>query len=65
MNRSGQHGYYTSDLIFIDGVPHIVLEWSGDKPETTVPLDPAHLVGPDGAGSYYYGPEIEDPRPLP
>jgi len=64
MNRSGQHGYHESDLIFIDGVPHVVIEWNGKEPETTVALDPAELAGPDGAESYFYGPAIEDPRPL-
>jgi hypothetical protein len=64
MNHSGRHGYYESDLIFIDGVPHIVIEWNGKEPDTTVALDPVELVGPDSAESYFYGPAIEDPRPF-
>jgi hypothetical protein len=62
MNNSGQNGYYESDLIFIDGTPHIVIEWRGNEPDTTVALDPAELAGPDSARSYFYGPSIEDPR---
>jgi len=54
----------TNPTRFIDGVPHVVIEWNGKEPETTVALDPAELAGPDGAESYFYGPAIEDPRPL-
>jgi hypothetical protein len=64
MNHNGRHGYYESDLIFIDGVPHIVIEWKGNEPDTTLELDPVELVGPDSAESYFYGPAIQDPRPF-
>jgi hypothetical protein len=30
MNRSGQHGYHESDLIFIDCLPHVIIDWNGN-----------------------------------
>jgi hypothetical protein len=48
--RRGQSGPYqhtNADLIFVDGVPTVVIEWDvrpgGDLPLVTAPLDPQHL----------------------
>lgn len=49
MNRSGQHGHYRSDLIFIDGVPHIVIYCIGDEQEKMVPLTLLPCTGLLGA----------------
>ncbi len=70
MTRGGKNlGHCNSDLIFVDGIPTIVIEWEvrpgDDNPAVTVPLDPAHLhhIGWDNA-EYLYEFPVEDPRPL-
>ena len=63
----GKKWHCISDLIFIEDVPFVVLEWSGmgDKEIAlvTVELDPRQLqIGPSaGADSSYQG-EVLDPR---
>ena len=63
MNRGGHRSYCKSDLVYID-IAHIVLDWNGNSPVTTVALDPAHLTGPNASGEYFYDLEIEDSRRL-
>jgi hypothetical protein len=48
MSRAGKHlGHFNSDLIFVSGIPMVVIEWKsspqGDPPAIRVPLDPAYL----------------------
>lgn len=68
-----KHGQFhcDSDLIFVEGVPFIVIEWSEmagqEIPLVTVELDPARLVklGWPTAEYLYQGGPIEDPRTDP
>ena len=65
--------HFNSDLIFVDGVPTVVLEWEmnpdGDLPAVTIQLDPQRLhklVWPKA--EYMYEDGLEDPRgpqPIP
>ena len=65
--QDGTNWHCVSDLVFIEGVPHVVLVWSElagkEIPLVTVELDPALLqIGPvAGAESLYQG-EVVDPR---
>jgi hypothetical protein len=64
-------GYVNSDLIFLAGIPIVVLVWEarpfGDYPAVTVSLDPIHLHQMNGRGAehYLYECSIEDPRGAP
>lgn len=68
--RAGRNvGHFNGDLVFIEGAPHIVIEWEdrpdGSHPAVTVPLDPAKLHPlnwPDV--QYIYEAAIQDPRVL-
>jgi len=56
-----------SDLIFIDGQPVLVLEWTPPEnihpPTVTVPLELARLTELSGPPGYYlYDGEVVDPR---
>lgn len=68
LKRAGKNvGHFNSDLIFVDQVPTIVIEWTirpdGDLPAVTVPLDPAHLRKLDWPeAEYAYVLAVEDPR---
>ena len=67
MACDGAPSHCNSDLIFADGVPAIVIEWStdSDQPVVTVPLDPEFLHAIDWEDtSYVYDHPIEDPRRL-
>ena len=70
MTRDGRHyAHFNSDLIFVSGVPTIVIEWDvfpdGDWPAVTVALDPQYLHRLGWAeAEYLYEFAIEDPRPL-
>jgi hypothetical protein len=63
-------GYVNSDLIFLAGIPILVLVWEerpfGDYPAVTVNLDPSclHQVNSPVA-EYLYECSIEDPRGAP
>jgi hypothetical protein len=65
MTCDGAPSHGNSDLIFTDGVPAIIIEWSadGDHPVVTIPLDPEflHVIEWQDA-SYVYDHPIEDPR---
>lgn len=56
-----------SDLIFVGGMPTVVLEWEmrpdGDVPAVAIPLDPRslHKLGWKSA-EYMYEHGLEDPR---
>lgn len=70
MIRAGKTiGHFNSDMIFVDGVPTIVIEWevhpAGDVPVVTIPLSPEHLhhLGWSEA-EYLYEFPVEDPRPM-
>ena len=62
-------GYYMlceSDLIFLEGLPFVVLEW-GEPPENpprlSLPLDPAQLEESHGMPGYFqYSGRLVDPR---
>jgi len=70
MHRAGfGYGHYISDLVFLDGVPTVVIEWAqtpeGEVPAVMVPLDPRRLQEfPPASGDYFYPEPIEDPRKL-
>lgn len=56
-----------SDLIFLDGEPHVVLDWAGppdrQHPLVMQKLDPQRLVTlQDGAVDFLYDGQIADPR---
>ena len=56
-----------SDLISLDGVHVVVLEWEdpphNERPSIYLPLDPAHLKAPDQAdGVFHYSGPLVDPR---
>ena len=60
-------GHFNSDLIFLAGVPIVVLVWEqrphGDYPAVTVTLDPAYLHKVNWPeANYLYELSIEDPR---
>lgn len=58
-------GHYDADLTYIAGVPHVVIEWTGDHPSVVVPLDPKFLHPfRMGAAEMLYEMTIEDPRSL-
>ena len=69
IRRSGRTAHYNADLVFIGGVPTVVIDWieypDGDRPGVTVPLDPSllHKIGWDEA-EYMYQDTIDDPRQL-
>lgn len=70
MTRRGVTGYHTTigDLVWVDGVPTLVIEWGTDLPEgdvpiVSVPLDRAKLQ-PLAKNQYVYDGAIEDPRTL-
>jgi hypothetical protein len=65
----GQKGWeiVISDLIFLNGQPHLVLDWAGPPdmkhPHVSVALDPARLSEAPGSGAdFLYDGVIEDPR---
>ncbi len=70
MMRGGKNvGHFNSDLIFLDGVPTIVIEWEvrpdGDVPAVAVALDPQHLHKLNWkSADYLYEFPVVDPRPL-
>jgi hypothetical protein len=70
MTRAGKNlGHFNSDLIFVDGVPTIVVEWlvqpDGDIPKVTIPLDPQFLRKLRWEDAeYLYEFPVEDPRRL-
>jgi hypothetical protein len=67
MARGGRvAGYVNSDLIFLAGIPFVVLAWEqrphGDYPAVTVRLDPIYLHKIDWPeAEYLYEIRIEDP----
>lgn len=68
--RAGQNvGHCVSDLVFLEGVPHIVIEWedrpAGQHPAVTVKLDPEKLHPLNWPEvKYLYELPVEDPRSL-
>ena len=65
--EDGSNWHCISDLVFIEGVPFIVLEWSAldgkEIPLVTVELDPKLLqVGPSAGAESLYDGQIVDPR---
>ena len=67
MNGGGNVGYVNSDLIFLAGIPIVVLAWEdrpfGDYPAVTVSLDPRYLHQINWPeAQYLYELSIEDPR---
>ncbi len=71
MSRGGKTvGHFRTDMIYIDQIPHLVLDWlmtdDGEKPGTMVPLDPALLVKMPGwvEVDYMYEGPVEDTRPF-
>lgn len=72
LTRAGRSvGHFSSDLIFTDEGPMVVIEWNetegGDVPAVTVRLDPAYLhemKPPWPNADYLYEYPIDDPRPL-
>jgi|ERR1700730_1164375 hypothetical protein len=67
MMHAGGEVMFNSDLIFLAGIPIVVLVWEqrphGDYPAVTVTLDPKYLHKtnwPDA--EYLYDVWIEDPR---
>jgi hypothetical protein len=70
MRLDGKWAHFVTDLIFVDGIPHAVLEWDGtpdnEVPQVSVPLDPSHLqVFRSGHVTHLYDIPIEDPRQSP
>jgi len=68
MRRAGKIlGHFDSDLIFIEAVPTIVVEWQvrpdGDLPIVTIQLDPQrlHRIGWEKS-EYMYEDVVDDPR---
>lgn len=58
-------GFYATDLVYVDDVPTLVLEWTGNAPSpgATVPLDPQYLQQinwPQAKWMYEF--PIDDPR---
>jgi len=69
MRSHGQRWACESDLIFVDGRPVLVVEWTPpdgrDPPVVTAPLDPARLQElPTRFGHFLYDDDVEDPRRL-
>lgn len=72
LNRAGQTAMYDGDLIMVDGVPHVVLEWTAGRtpaegtPAVTVALEPQFLQPVQGWGdvTHLYEMPVPDPRPL-
>lgn len=72
ISRSGQQAFYYGDLIYLEGVPHVVFEHSvqspdeGDSQRITVALDPQYLHPLLGwtQATHMYEMAIADPRPL-
>ncbi len=67
MSGGGNVGYVNSGLIFLAGIPIIVLAWEerpfGDYPAVTVSLDPRYLHRINWPeAEYLYELSIEDPR---
>jgi hypothetical protein len=67
--KNGKSYYMSaiSDLIFLEGVPTLVLEWGGPMnnqyPLVKVEIDPTQLErSPSQDGVYFYRVPIEDPR---
>jgi hypothetical protein len=56
-------GYYESDLIFIDGVPHIAIEWNGSEPDAKWRLTQLSLPGRT-VQKLFLRAATEHPRPL-
>lgn len=63
--RDGRNaGIFDPDLIFIDGIPHLVFEWRGPHPEIFLRLNPAHLSPLNWPNvQYLYGPTVDYPGP--
>ena len=70
--RDGRNlGHFETDTIFIDSIPHLVLEWIVFRDDTEkpahppIPLDPArhHVLGWKNC-KYLYEFPVEDPRQL-
>lgn len=63
--RDGRNaGMFDSDMVFIDGNPHLVFSWIGDCPELIARLDPAHLSPLDWPTvQYLYGQTVDYPGP--
>lgn len=62
------NGIRYGDLVVIDGHPHLVWDWDGERPRTTTLLDPQYLERhpahvPPGAHALY-SQELADPRKL-
>lgn len=75
MTRAGQTAHYDADLVFLDGTPTLVVEWtqaphadsqSEETPVVTISLDPRFLHELKGWGSvtHTYELPVVDPRPL-
>jgi hypothetical protein len=67
MTYAGGEVMFNSDLIFLAGIPIVVLAWEqrphGDYPAVTVTLDPKHLQQIDWPDAdYLYKLSVEDPR---
>jgi hypothetical protein len=72
--RAGENaGYFISDLIFVQGIPMIVVEWleapEGEIPLETISLDRQHLRKIASLEEerflqteYFYELEVADPR---
>ena len=67
--RAGSNNLCIADMVFMDGVPHVVLEWwqgpLGDTPAVTISLNPRFLHEFPKAPQWMYENTIQDERPLP
>lgn len=72
VTRAGHTAHYDADLIFTNGHPHAVFEWSEPPPPAertpavTVALEARYLHPLQGWGqvTHMYEMPISDPRPL-
>lgn len=68
VRTAGRTAHHHTDLIFLDGIPHAVIEWAehpdGSRvPKVKVRLDPQQLTPLNWPQvQYLYGGTIEDPR---
>jgi len=66
--RGGSTSFYKADMVFMDDVPHVVLEcWQGlpgDTPAVTIPLNPDYLHEFPKAPKWMYENTIQDDRSL-
>ena len=69
VKRDGKSAHQNADVIIMDGVPHLVMEWKitpeGETPADTLALEPKffHRLHPSwGVVTHVYKLTIKDPR---